>query len=77
MLAGVVALNVAVLRLNVQLEELGREKARLRAENADIASEIATRAAAGRIQTLARGRLGLQPAAADQWTYLDLGPPER
>jgi cell division protein FtsL len=72
LLAGVVALNVAVLRLNVRFEELGQEKARLRAENADIASQIATRAASGRIQTLARGQLGLEPAGADRWTYLDL-----
>jgi cell division protein FtsL len=71
LLAGVVALNVAVLRLNMQLDHLGTERSKLRAENADISSEIATRAAAGRIQTIAR-RAGLQPAGADQWTYLDL-----
>jgi cell division protein FtsL len=72
LLAGVVALNVAVLRLNVQFEELGQERARLRAENADLSSQIASKAQAGRIQTIAR-RVGLQPAGADQWTYLDLG----
>ena len=72
LLSGVVALNVAVLRLNVQLEDLGQERTQLRAENADLSSEIATKAQAGRIQTLARGQLGLEPAGADQWTYLDL-----
>ena len=70
-LSGVVALNVAVLRLNVQLEDLGHERTQLRAENADLASQIASKAQAGRIQTLARGS-GLEPAGADQWTYLDL-----
>jgi cell division protein FtsL len=71
LLAGVVALNVAVLRLNVRFEELGKERAKLRAENAELASQIATRAASARIHTLARGR-GLVPAGPDQWTYLDL-----
>jgi cell division protein FtsL len=72
LLAGVVALNVAVLRLNVQLEGLGEERARLRAENAELSSQIASKAQAGRIQMLARGQLGLEPAAAGQWTYLEL-----
>ena len=74
LLSGVVALNVAVLRLNVQLEDLGNERTQLRAENADLSSQIASKAQAGRIQTLARGQLGLEPAGAGQWTYLDLRP---
>jgi cell division protein FtsL len=73
LLSGVVAINVAVLRLNVQLEDLGNERTQLRAENADLSSQIASKAQAGRIQTLARGQLGLEPAGAGQWTYLDLG----
>ena len=72
LLAGVVALNVAVLRLNVQLDGLSEERTRLRAENAELSSQIASKAQAGRIQTLARGRLGLEPADAGRWTYLDL-----
>jgi cell division protein FtsL len=77
LLAGVVALNVAVLRLNVQLESLGEERGRLRAENAELSSQIARRAQAGRIQTIARGQLGLEPAVAGQWTYLDLAASDR
>jgi cell division protein FtsL len=73
MLSGVVALNVAVLRLNVQLEDLATERTQLRAENADLASEIASKAQAGRIHTLARGQLGLEVADAGRTTYLDLG----
>jgi cell division protein FtsL len=73
LLAGVVALNVAVLRLNVRLDELGRQRANLRADNAQIESEIAARAASGRITGLASGRLGLAPAGPDKWTYVDLG----
>jgi cell division protein FtsL len=72
LLAGVVALNVAVLRLNVRLDELGHERAQLRADNAQLSTEIAARAASGRIVALADGRLGLAPATAESWTYLDL-----
>src|ERR1700693_4008807 len=71
LLAGVVALNVAVLRLNVRLDNLGREQAKLRAENSDLNSQIAARAGSGRIVTLA-GRLGLTYAGTNASTYLDL-----
>jgi cell division protein FtsL len=69
LLAGVVALNVAVLRLNVRLDETQRERNQLRADNAQLNTEIAARAASGRIVGLASGRLGLRPATPD---YLDL-----
>jgi cell division protein FtsL len=69
LLAGVVALNVAVLRLNVQLDEAQHERNQLRADNAQLNTDIAARAASGRIVALASGRLGLTPANPD---YLDL-----
>jgi cell division protein FtsL len=69
LLAGVVALNVAVLRLNVRLDELGRERSQIRADNAQLSSELAAKAASGRIAAVASNRLGLQPTTA---TYLDL-----
>lgn len=69
LLAGVVALNVAVLRLNVRLDETQRERNQLRADNAQLNTEIAAKAASGRIVGLASGRLGLQPANPE---YLDL-----
>jgi cell division protein FtsL len=72
LLAGVVALNVAVLRLNVQLDDLAREKHDLRASNNELASRLAAVEASGRIQALARERLGLVPAEPDQATYLTL-----
>jgi cell division protein FtsL len=65
----VVALNVAVLRLNVRLDELGQERSQLRADNAQISSEIASQAASGRIAALASNKLGLAPTSA---TYLDI-----
>jgi cell division protein FtsL len=72
LLTGVVALNVAVLRLNVKLDDLGHERTQLRGENAQLKTEIASKAASGRIVALASGDLGLAPASADRWTYLDL-----
>ena len=72
LLAGVVALNVAILRLNVRLDEVGQERTNLRADNAQLASEIAAKAASGRIAGLASGRLGLAPAGPDNWTYVHL-----
>jgi cell division protein FtsL len=72
LLAGVVALNVAVLRLNVQLDELGHERTQLRADNAQLSTEIAARAASGRIVAVASDRLGVAPATPESWTYLDL-----
>jgi cell division protein FtsL len=73
LLAGVVALNVAVLRLNMQLDELGRERANLRAENASLASRFSSVHATARIQGLARTKLGLVPAAPEDTTYVQLG----
>lgn len=74
LLAGVVALNVAVLRLNMRLDELGRERDGLRAENAELATGLSRAAAAGRIENLASKRLGLVPAQPDQTTYVRLRP---
>jgi cell division protein FtsL len=73
LLAGVVAMNVAVLRLNMALDRLGRERVQLRGENAALASQLSSSAAAPKIQSLARHKLGLEPASADATTYVDLG----
>jgi cell division protein FtsL len=72
LLTGVVALNVAVLRLNMQLDRAGRERANLRAENALLQAQLSSAAASSRIQTLARAR-GFVPADPAATTYVDLG----
>ena len=72
LLAGVVAMNVAVLRLNMTLDRLGRERANLHADNAELFSQISSAAAAGRIQALAIKRLGYVPATPEQTTYVQL-----
>jgi cell division protein FtsL len=73
LLAGVVAMNVAVLRLNVSYDKLGQQKVDLVAKNASLSSRLSSAAAAGRIEQLARTRLGLAPATPDKTTYITLG----
>jgi cell division protein FtsL len=72
LLAGVVALNVAVLRLNMKLDRLGRERADLRAENAALSVQLSSAASAPRIQGIAARRLGLVQATPDQTSYVTL-----
>lgn len=72
LLAGVVAVNVAVLQRNLELDDLSRRRSQLRAENAALASRLASAAAAGRIERLAEERLGLVPADPAETTYIDL-----
>ena len=74
LLVGVVFMNVAVLRLNIRLDQLGRDRARLRADNAQLASQLSSAQAAARIQALARKELGVQPALAQETTYVRLKP---
>lgn len=73
LLAGVVALNVAVLRLNLESDQLSQERSELRGESADLASKLAARAASARTSSLARRQLGLRPADPATTTYLQLG----
>jgi len=73
LLTGIVALNVAVLRLNVQLDRLARERADLRAQNQALQSQLSSAASSQRIQQLAASRLGLKPADPDSTVYVDLG----
>jgi cell division protein FtsL len=73
LLAGVVAVNVAVLRLNVHLDQLSRERAKLRADNAALQSQLASAAASLRIERLAEEQ-GYTPADAAHTTYLNIAP---
>jgi cell division protein FtsL len=74
LLAGVVAMNVAVLRLNMKLDHLGRQRADLQAQNAALSSQLSSAAATPRIQGLAAKRLGYVQATSDQTTYCSLRP---
>jgi Tfp pilus assembly protein PilN len=72
LLAGVVALNVAVLQLNLRLDELGRERANLRATNASLSAQLSRAAATPEVEALAQKRLGLVPATPEATTYVEL-----
>jgi cell division protein FtsL len=73
LLAGVVAVNVAVLRLNLQLDEAGRERTELKTDIAGLRSEISSAAATTRIERLAEGELGLVAIEPEDTTYIQLG----
>lgn len=75
LLAGVVAVNVAVLQLNVRLDDLNRERFQLRADNAGLSSQISSAGADAKIAAQARNRLGLEPAETTE--FIDLAPAER
>lgn len=72
LLAGVVALNVAVLRLNLRLDDLSQERAKLRAENAALSSKLASSAATPRIQQIAAHQLGVAPATPLQTNFVNI-----
>lgn len=72
LLAGVVAMNVAVLRANLRIDDLGRQRAKLRAENAALSSRLSSASTAARVEGLARARLGLVPADPVETIYVDL-----
>jgi cell division protein FtsL len=72
LLAGVVAVNVAVLRANMSVNHLNRQQLDLQAQNATLASQVSSAGSSLRIEQAAR-RLGLVPAPAADTGYLDLG----
>lgn len=72
LLAGVVAVNVAVLRLNLQLDRSSTERTELKADISRLRSELSSIAATSRIERLARGELGLIAADPDATIYVDL-----
>jgi uncharacterized protein HemX len=73
LLAGVVFVNLAVLRLNLRLDGATQERSKLRAENAALASQLSSALASPRIQSLARRQDGLVQADPATIGYLDLG----
>ncbi len=70
LLVGVVAVNVAVLRLNLSLDHVSRERARLQGDNAALESRLSSARSSMQIEQLARSRLGLVPAEEAQTTYI-------
>jgi hypothetical protein len=73
LLAGIVALNVAVLRLNIRLDHMNKEREQLRAENAALGAKLSGAVSSPRIQALAKAR-GFVPADPTTIGYVDLTP---
>lgn len=72
LLAGIVALNVIVLQLTVQADELGRERAQLKADVAHLESQLSSAAANARIEREAQEQLGVVEADASTTTYVSV-----
>ena len=77
LLAGVVAVNVAVLQLNVRLDELGRERIELQGETKRLSSQLSSASANARIESQARARLGLERADPALTYHVQLAPPNQ
>ena len=73
LLAGVVAVNVSVLRLNLQLSRADRERTDLRADVSRLRSELSSASATSRIDRVAQKELGLVPADPNETVYVHLG----
>ena len=75
LLAGVVFVNVAVLQLNVRLDELGRERVQLRADTKRLSSQLSSASANARVESQARTKLGLVPADPALTQHVQLRAP--
>lgn len=76
LLAGVVAVNVAVLQLNVRLDELGRERIELQGETKRLSSQLSSASANARIESQAKTKLGLVRADPELTYHVQLAPPK-
>jgi cell division protein FtsL len=73
LLTGIVALNVAVLQLRIQRGHVSAEIEKVRAQNDALRAALSTAKASARIESLARGRLGL--VESSDAVYLRLPAP--
>ncbi len=73
LLAGVVFVNLAVLRLNLAVDKTTQERTQLRAATAQLQSQLSAALASPRIQTQARRVDGLVPADPSTIGYINLG----
>ena len=72
LLSGVVAVNVAVLRLNLRLDTVSSEDTQLKSDIADLRSELSNKAATYQIERAAKNELGLVQADPNQTTFVQL-----
>ena len=74
LLAGVVAVNVAVLRLNMKLDRASQQRVELQADVANLESALSTAAANAQISQEGQRKLGLVQADPNTTTYVQLKP---
>jgi hypothetical protein len=72
LLGGVVAVNVAVLRLNLELDGVGRERTELKSDIAKFRGELSSAAATAEIAIVAEKDLRLERADPDSTVYVTL-----
>ncbi len=72
LLTGVVAINVAVLRQNMQLESYTNERGQLRDQNLELRSRLSQVSSPIYVKRIAQRRLGLVQAGPEQTTYIQL-----
>jgi len=72
LLAGVVFVNVGVLRLNLAIDSANAERVKLRAQNAALQSQLSSTLASPRIQAQAAKQLGLVYADPSEYGYVNL-----
>ncbi|MFN0154754.1 MAG: hypothetical protein ACKVUT_10275 [Gaiella sp.] len=72
LLAGVVAVNVVVLQLNMRHDRLGRERAELKVENARLQAQLSGSSASVQVATtaVAQGLVQADPLATE-YVWLD------
>jgi cell division protein FtsL len=75
LLAGVVAVNVLVLRLNVELDDLRRTRAELKADIATTRAQLSSASANARIENEASRKLGLVKHDPAETTFLRMDEP--
>ena len=73
LLTGVVTVNVAALRQNMQLENLATQRTQLIDQNQELRSQLSQAVSPPQIDRLARTSLKLVQMAPDQTTYVRLG----
>jgi len=72
LLAGIVAVNVIVLQLNMQFDRLGSERVQLLSDTALLRSQLSSASANLRIENAATSKLGLTAADPLTITYVQL-----
>ncbi|HET7743200.1 MAG TPA: cell division protein FtsL [Gaiellaceae bacterium] len=72
LLSGVVAVNVAVLRLNLERDRVSSDRTQLQADISRLRSQLSTAEATTRVEAKAQKDLGLVPADPNKTVYVRL-----